>query len=117
MPVALARAAIGALGLLMLLGGIGVAAMGGAGADLPGALFLFVPGAVLVAAVILERTRYRSLSAERTGDGHGLGGGETAPPGPRFRPTEERFLDPSTGVPLRVWVDPGTGERRYVPER
>jgi hypothetical protein len=27
----------------------------------------------------------------------------------------ERFVDPTTGVPMQVWVDPATGERRYVP--
>ena len=32
----------------------------------------------------------------------------------RFRPTEERFEDPTTGVRMRVWLDPAAGERRYV---
>jgi len=71
---------------------------------------------VLVAAAFLERLRYRSLTAEVTGDPHGPGGGEQAAPEPRFRPTEERFLDPTTRVRLRVYVDPATGERRYVAE-
>jgi hypothetical protein len=115
MGVALARVLVGALGVLFLLGGIAVVATTGPGGDLFSALFLFVPGVVMIAAVVLERTRYRSLHAERTGDGHGPGGGETHPPEPRFRPTEERFLDPTTEVPLQVWVDPATGERRYVP--
>jgi hypothetical protein len=35
---------------------------------------------------------------------------------PRFRPTEERFHDPVSGDPTRVYVDPETGERRYWPE-
>ncbi|HEX5828268.1 MAG TPA: hypothetical protein VFY23_12145 [Candidatus Limnocylindrales bacterium] len=108
----IARGLIGGVGFLLVLGGIGLAA---AGLDLVGALFLFLPGAVMIAAVFLERTRYRSLHAERTGDAHGPGGGETRPLDPRFRPTDERFLDPTTGVPLQVWVDPATGERRYVP--
>jgi hypothetical protein len=113
--VALARVLVGALGALFLIGGIAVVATTGPGGDLFSALFLFVPGVVMIAAVVLERTRYRSLHAERTGDGHGPGGGETHPPEPRFRPTDERFLDPTTEVPLQVWVDPATGERRYVP--
>jgi hypothetical protein len=116
MGVTLIRLALGGLGALMLLGGIAVAAAG-PGGGVVAALVLFVPGAVLLAGVILERTRYRSLAAERSGDGHGPGGGETASPDGRFRPTDERFIDPTSGVPMRVFVDPRSGERRYVPER
>jgi hypothetical protein len=75
-----------------------------------------VPGVLIVGAVILERSRYRSLRAERTGDPAGPGGGETRAPDPRFRPTAEVFVDPTTHVRMRVWVDPATGERLYVPE-
>jgi hypothetical protein len=114
MATALGRVLVGGLGLVMILGGIAVAAAGGRGADLVSALFLFLPGAVMIAAVVLERTRYRSLQAEKTGDAHGPGGGETAPPDGRFRPTEERFVDPTTGVAMQVWIDPASGERRYV---
>jgi hypothetical protein len=115
MGVALARILVGLLGVLFLLGGIAVAAAVGPGGDLFSALFLFVPGLLMIAAVVLERTRYRSLHAERSGDGHGPGGGEPATPAARFRPTDERFVDPTTGVEMRVWVDPATGDRRYVP--
>jgi len=115
MAMAVGRVLVGGLGLLMILGALGIAATGGAGADLVSALFLFVPGAVMVAAVFLERTRYRSLHAEQSGDGHGPGGGETGRPDGRFRPTDERFVDPTTNVPMQVWIDPVSGERRYVP--
>ena len=115
MAVVLARVLVGAVGVLFLVGGIAVAAATGPGGDLFSALFLFVPGLVMIAAVVLERTRYRSLHAEDSGDAHGPGGGEPNPPEPRFRPTDEQFLDPTTGVPLQVWVDPATGDRRYVP--
>ena len=114
MGVALARVLLGAVGGLLLLGGIAV--MATPPHEVVGSLTLFIPGVLLVAAVVLERTRYRSLSAERTGDGHGPGGGEPTGPGTRFRPTDERFVDPTTGVPMRVYVDPDTGDRRYVPE-
>ena len=114
MGVAIARVLLGAVGGLLLLGGIAV--MATPPHDAIGALTLFIPGVLLVAAVVLERTRYRSLSAERTGHGHGPGGGEPTGPDTRFRPTEERFVDPTTGVPMRVYVDPDTGDRRYVPE-
>jgi hypothetical protein len=31
-----------------------------------------------------------------------------------FTPTNERFLDPTTGKPVQVWYNHSTGERRYV---
>ena len=114
MGVMVARVLIGGIGALLLLGGIAV--MATPPRDVVGAISLFVPGALLIAAVALERTRYRSLWAERTGHGHGPGGGEPQRPDPRFRPTDERFVDPTTGVPMRVYLDPDTGDRRYVPE-
>lgn len=116
MGVLVVRTLLGLLGGLLLLGGIAVAAVPGPDGGLPMALVLFVPGAVLVAAVILERTRYRSLEAERRGDGVGPGGGEPGPADPRFRATEERFVDPTTGVRMRVFIDRRTGDRRYIPE-
>jgi hypothetical protein len=116
MGVSLARLLIGGFGLLLILAGIAIAAIPGTGGDRLASLWFFGSGAVLLAGVMLERTRYRSLHAERTGDGHGPGGGETSHLEARFRPTEERFVDPTTGVPIRVWTDPRSGERRYVPE-
>ena len=78
---------------------------------------LFIGLALIVAAVI-ERVRYRSSEAELSSERPGPGGGE--PQGtaldPRFQPTEERFEDPTTGVRMRVWLDPAAGERRYVAE-
>ena len=117
MGVTIARVLVAAVGVLLVLGGIAVAGAAGPGGDLFAALFLFVPGALAIAAVALERTRYRSLRAEVTGEGHGPGGGEPGAPGPRFQPTTERFVDPTTGVAMRVWIDGTTGERRYVAER
>ena len=114
--MALARVLVGTLGVLFILGGIAAAAATGPGGSLASALFLFVPGALMIAAVILERTRYRSLRAERTGAAPGPAAASRAAPEPRFRPTDERFVDPTTHVAMRVWVDPATGERRYVPE-
>lgn len=42
--------------------------------------------------------------------------GEATTPEAGWIPTTERFVDPSTGRVIRVWVVPGDGERRYVPE-
>lgn len=75
-------------------------------------------GAAVVLAVAFERRRYRSETAEQTNAEAGPGGGET--PGtrlePRFRPTAEVFIDPSTNQRMRVHADPVSGERRYVAE-
>jgi hypothetical protein len=75
-------------------------------------------GAFLVVVVAAERQRYRSAAAERSNAVPGPGGGER--PGeslePRFRPTSEVFIDPTSGHHMRVLVDPDTGERRYVAE-
>ncbi len=116
MGVAIARGLIGALGVLLVVGGIAIGAAPVSSADRIGALFVAIPGLILIAVVLLERTRYRSLHAELTGDNHGPGGGETSRPDSRFRPTDEQFLDPTTNVRMRVYVDPSTGDRRYVPE-
>jgi hypothetical protein len=32
------------------------------------------------------------------------------------QPTGEVFIDPETGRRMRVWYDPGTGQREYRPE-
>ena len=89
---------------------------------LPGAgtwagLQLFAFGAFLVVVVAIERTRYRSGAAEKSNATPGPGGGE--PQGqlePRFRMTNEVFIDPTSGHRMRVLVDPSSGERRYVAE-
>ena len=37
-----------------------------------------------------------------------------APPGPSWRASEERFVDPETGRLVTVWQEPGSGRRAYV---
>jgi hypothetical protein len=44
----------------------------------------------------------------------GHGESERAQPG--WRPTPERFRDPTTDRVMRVWVDPTDGARHYVAE-
>jgi hypothetical protein len=109
----LLRGLLLAVGALMIVAGFAVLLVGGAG---PG-LWLVVSGGVLMVVAVLERTRYRSEAAERGNEPAGPGGGET--PGvvePRFRPTDEVFVDPTTGRRMRVLLDARTGERRYVAE-
>jgi hypothetical protein len=109
----LARLLVLGLGLVLTI--LGLSLIGTQRAE--GLYTLFIGLALIVAAVI-ERVRYRSAEAERLAAAPGPGGGEPAGTSldPRFRPTEERFEDPTTGVRMRVWLDPVAGERRYVAE-
>jgi hypothetical protein len=56
--------------------------------------------ALIVSAILFENRRYRHHMTEG-------GAGMT--------PTNERFLDPETGRPTRVWIG-ANGERHYVEE-
>ena len=54
--------------------------------------------------------------------GGGRGGGsrgrhaQARNPEPGWVPTAERFRDPSSGVIMRVWIDPSDQSRHYVPD-
>ena len=41
---------------------------------------------------------------------------QTRKPEPGWLPTAERFRDPSSGVIMRVWIDPSDDSRHYVPD-
>lgn len=104
------------VGALMVLGGFAVLGVGTPVDGYPG-LWLILSGGVLMVVAVLERNRYRSEAAERANDPAGPGGGETGGAvEPRFRPTDEVFVDPTTGRRMRVLLDARTGERRYVAE-
>jgi hypothetical protein len=103
------------LGLGLLLTVLGLSQVGsqqGAG------LYPLFIGLALIVAAVIERVRYRADGPEASVARHGPAGGE--PLGTvldaRFQPTEERFVDPTTGIRMRVWLDPAAGERRYVAE-
>lgn len=110
------RTALVGLGVLFMVAGlatiVAVPETGVAG------LWTVGVGAFLVVVPVLERQRYRSEAAEKARETPGPGGGETPAESlePRFRPTAEVFIDPTTGHRMRVLVDPRTGERRYVAE-
>jgi hypothetical protein len=115
MLTATTRIAIAAIATIVLLSGLGLIALGGSMAA--SGLWLVVASAAILVALAIERNRYRSEAAERSFEATGPGGGE--PSGqlePRFRRSDETFVDPTTGVTMRVFVDGTTGERRYVAE-
>ena len=56
--------------------------------------------AVLVLATLFERHAYKPTLTDH--------------PGPQWRPTGERFLDPTSGEAIDVYENPATSERRYV---
>jgi hypothetical protein len=106
------RVVVAMLGALMIVGGIAGFAVGA----WPGGLWSMVIGAGAIAAVALERTRYRSEAAEGSAGASGPGGGEPSMPVAPFRPTDELFVDPTSGQRLRVYLNPATGARRYYAE-
>jgi hypothetical protein len=114
--VSLIRVILGVIGVLLIVGGLalGIAFSGSGGWF--GGFWLIVSGVVLVIAVVIEVNRYRSQTAETSQLAPGPGGGENAPLEPRFQPTEEVFVDPTTHLRMRVYMDSRTGERRYVAE-
>ena len=101
-------------GALLILGGFASASTAGAGVA-AGAEAILIGAAAMIVAV-LQRPRYRSATAERRHDDAGPGGGEDGLLEPRFLPTNEVFVDPTSRRLIRVFVDPRSGERRYRAE-
>lgn len=56
------------------------------------------------------------LADDRARPGRGRGHGDASSPMPGWLATNERFRDPGTRRIMRVWVDPASGERHYVPD-
>jgi hypothetical protein len=101
--------------VFFFLAGILVASVGG-DATIPGIESLAM-GSILMIASVLQRSGYRSEAAEREHAAPGPGGGEPDYLEPRFLPTNEVFVDPTTQMLMRVYEDPRTAERRYRAER
>lgn len=66
----------------------------------PPAFILVFWGALIFFSLVYERVRYKPV--------------ESAAPGPDWTQTPERFVDDETGETVTVWLEPGTGERKYV---
>jgi hypothetical protein len=112
-----ARLLVLAFGLTMAVAGLFLIAVEGPALSITG-IWLVGIGIAFMIGTLIERVRYRSEAADRSGAPTGPGGGE--PSGariePRFRRSDEVFIDPTSSKRMRVWVDPGSGERRYVAE-
>ena len=92
------RAAVLAIGGAAMAAGL-VALVTGA---FPPAFVFGLWGVLLVAGTVYERVRYKPLLAK--------------PPGPGWEKPAERFVDPPTGTPVTVYVEPHSGARQYVQE-
>ena len=81
---------------------------------------------VVLAAVYAEEAAVALADLPPAGvpgtPGAGRGGGsrgrhaQARKPEPGWVPTAERFRDPSSGVIMRVWIDPSDQSRHYVPD-
>jgi hypothetical protein len=92
------RSGVIAVGVIALVCGVALIATG----TCPPAFVALFWGMLLLLGTVWERVRYKPL--------------ETARPGTGWVATDERFIDDETGKPVRVWLEPATGERRYVSE-
>ena len=112
-----ARIVVLLFGLTLLIAGIALIGLPGGAGTITG-LWVGGTGLVIMVATLVERVRYRSEATDRAGDPAGPAGGE--PLGtrldPRFRRSDEVFVDPTSGHRMRVWLDPANGERRYLTE-
>jgi len=112
--IAAARVILGFVGGITILLGLGLIVSDG---DRSMGLITILIGAAVLIAVVYERSRYRSAEADLRNESPGPGGGEPVgalPPG--FRATTEVFVDPASGRRMRVYLQPATGDRRYMAE-
>jgi len=83
--------------LLVVIGALAILSGSAAGVGGLWAIVLGVAG-VLIAA--FEQVRYGEETAPKQG----------------LRPTDEVFVDPTSGQRMRVWSDPASGAREYRSE-
>jgi len=107
----LARLLVLLIGAAIVVGGVAIIAIGG----LITGLILVIVGAAVGVVGFFERPRYRPEEEPQAPVAGWAAAGDATSLEPRFQPTEEVFVDPSTGRRMRVFLDPETGERRYRP--
>jgi len=101
-----ARILVVVVGVLLIALGFWLASYGNEG-DSGLVVVGLVTALIGVAGIVVlafERMRYRRDASAADAPATG------------WRRTDEVFMDPTTGVRTRVWVDPGTGQRDYRPE-
>ena len=115
MGLTTARLLVLGTGVLVVVVGLYLIALPGGPGSIIG-VYTVLLGLALIVGALIERVRYRSETAERDALPTGPAGGE--PPNatlePRFRRTDEVFVDPTTRLRMRVWLDHASGERRYL---
>ena len=112
--MAAARVILAFVGVITVLVGLALITVDG---DRSTGLVTILIGAAILIAVVYERSRYRSAEADGRNDKPGPGGGEPVGALPAgFRATTEVFIDPATGRRMRVYLQPATGDRRYMAE-
>ena len=67
-------------------------------------LWIAVPAALVLVWLLFRRGGYKREPLDKPPDGD-------------FAFTGERFIDPSSGVMVEVWMNTGSGERAYVRAR
>jgi hypothetical protein len=114
MMLAAARVILAFVGAITILLGLGLILTNGA--RFSGFVTILVGGTILI-VLLYERSRYRSVEADRRNESTGPGGGEPVGALPvGYRATTEVFVDPSSGRRMRVYLQATTGDRRYVAE-
>ena len=94
------RLVIGAGGALLVALGLVLLASGGILSW--SGIQLVILGSLGVMIAPFERRRYQTRRDEVDRQ--------------QLLPTDERFIDPSTGERTRVWINPASGERSYLPD-
>lgn len=91
-------------GAVLVLAGIGIGVGFGAlvAGYIPLALICLFWGVLLLGGTLFERHRYKAVL--------------TQAPDAGWERTTERFIDDKTGLPVTVYINPTSGERRYVQE-
>jgi len=115
MGLSAARLFVVGTGVVVVVIGLYLIALPGGPGSVIG-IYTVVLGLALIVGALIERVRYRSETADRAALPTGPAGGEpsNAALEPRFRRTDEVFVDPTTQQRMRVWLDAGSGERRYL---
>ena len=112
-----ARLLVLGIGVVVVILGLWLIVLPGGAGSVAG-LYTVIGGLALIVGALIERVRYRSEATDRDGTPAGPAGGEptNATIEPRFRRTDEVFVDPTTQQRMRVWLDASSGERRYRTE-